>query len=129
MNTRDLCRLMSAALGVQGVERYAARLVRADMMPQARMDVKELSTAALLLAVLAAPEPSQSVPALERLAGLPLTFIKTLMAGHPLIGAESWAAWPLTAEHDLPPTFGIAVAEEIEARAQLGVHAPGDWEL
>ena len=127
MNTRDLCRLMSAALGVQGVERYAARLVRADMMPQARMDVKELSTAALLLAVLA--DPAQAKPALERFAGLPLTFIKTLMAGHPLIGAESWAAWPLTAEHDLPPTFGIAVAEEIEALAQLGVHAPGDWEL
>ncbi len=39
--TRALCRILSAALQVPGVERHAARLVRDGLLPRAGEDVDE----------------------------------------------------------------------------------------
>ena len=43
--TRELCRVVSAALQVPGVERHAARLVRDGWLPRAGEEVDERDAA------------------------------------------------------------------------------------
>ena len=56
-DTRELCRVVGAALHVPDVERYAARLVRRGLLPRAGEAVDAWNAAALVLAVAAAPCP------------------------------------------------------------------------
>jgi len=91
-STRDLCRVLGAALHVHDIERYAARLVRDGWLPRAGAEVDESDAATLMLAVAGAAHPSQAGEAVEAISGLPLALmspssmpeIETLAPASPL---------------------------------------------
>ena len=98
--TRDITTLMSIHLGIN-VARYAARLVRAGMLPQRGRRVDEDHVASLLLAVAAAADPSRAVEALEQLAGASLY---SILRPIPVTGFNAPVWQPATSEsYDLAP--------------------------
>ncbi len=78
---RELCRVVSAALQVSGVERHAARLVRDGWLPRAGVEIYERDAAILLLGVAATPHPDQASQVIENLASLRLNGLEQAGAG------------------------------------------------
>ena len=58
--TRELCRVLAAALHVSGVERWAEQLVVREFLPGLDHKVTALDAALLLMAVVAAPRPTDA---------------------------------------------------------------------
>ncbi len=62
--TRELCRLLSAHLGVDAVP-HAARFVRAGLLSRRDEQVDAYDAAYLLLAAMAAPNPDDAFAVVE----------------------------------------------------------------
>lgn len=100
ITTRDLCRVLSAALHVPGVERYAARLVRRGLLPRAGCEVCALDAALLLAAVVAAPRPVDAPRVVVTLAHLPLVFVERK------VGSAKSPTWVPGTDDDIAAMFG-----------------------
>ncbi len=74
MTLRELCKLLGETLHLPGVGRWAARLVRRVLLPRSGCEGNALDVA-LLLAVVAALGPAETVCVVVTLAELPLVFV------------------------------------------------------
>lgn len=117
MNVRNLARVIGAALQIQGVERHAARLARAGWLPRAGCPVDADDAAALLLAVLGAPDPEGAVVVVDNAALLPL---QSVAVSDGLPGPdETWRPAAERASRVAPPSLLEAVGEAIECMAHM----------
>ena len=112
MKIRELCTVIGSALHIPDVQRWAASLVRAGLLPRAGAEADASDAAVLLLAVAAAPEPKDAARVVAGLGALPLLCLERNDGG---LALEKWA--PAT-EEDLSlvsPDPGHAVAWAIES--------------
>jgi hypothetical protein len=121
MNLRELVHLISTTLQVLGVERHAARLMRAGYLPRSSDTADEDDAALLLLAVMAAPDPSDAVEVVDRLSRLPLVTLRHRTLGGGVLPFEEWSD---TAISDDPPTFPDLVAGEILSGSSGAISPP-----
>ena len=109
IDTRELCRVVGAALHVTGIERYAARLVREHWLPRAGESVDAWDAATLVLAVAATRCPEDAPRIVDELSVLPLQGAQRFVQGH-----ETWVMATAGDRFLIPATPRDALAEAIE---------------
>lgn len=112
MTIRELCSVIGSALHVPDVQRWAAPLVRAGLLPRAGAEVDVSAAAVLLLAVAAAPDPKDAPRIVAGLGALPLLCLERND------GSLAFEKWAPATEEDLSlvsPDPGHAVAWAIES--------------
>ncbi len=85
---RELCCVLSAALHLPDVDRWAEQLVARELLPGLDHEVTALDSALLLGAVVAAPSPEDASRVVVALAGLPLISTRRRVGSAEL---ETWA--------------------------------------
>ena len=125
MTIRDLCAVIGSALHIPDVQRWAAPLVRAGLLPRARSEADASDAAVLLLAVAAAPDPKDAPRVVTGLGTLPLLCLERNDGG---LALEKWA--PPTDEDLLlvSPDPGHAVAWAIES-ASMSADTEGKFQF
>ena len=111
---RELCRALSAALHVPGVDRWAEQLVSREFLPGLDREVYALDAALLLMAVVAAPRPEDAPLAVVTLADLPLAFVERK------VGSARFPTWIPGTRDDIDMMFG----DPLEALAAAIEEAP-----
>lgn len=111
--TRELCRTLSAALHLPGVDRWAEQLVRRELLPGLDHKVTALDAALLLGAAVAAPRPEDAPHVVVTLAGLPRMSTMRCVDGPEM---ETWARGTDTDIAAMPddPLEALAAAIEQE---------------
>ena len=87
MTIRDLCAVIGSALHIPDVQRWAAPLVRAGLLPRAGAEADASDAAVLLLAVAAAPDPKDAPRVVAGLGALPLLCLERNDGG---LAFERW---------------------------------------
>ncbi len=100
MNVRELCHLLSAALHLPGVDRWAEQLIRRELLPGLDREVTALDAALLLMAVVAAPRPADAHRVVVMLAELPLAYVERR------VGSVKSPTWAQGTEDDIEAMFG-----------------------
>lgn len=90
LTTRDAAGVLSGLLGTPNVEAYAARLVRAGVLPRARDTMKAQDLTALLLSVLGARGPGDAVAAHECFSNLQLNLLCASSVGEQPVPVERY---------------------------------------
>ena len=115
---REFCRATGAAFHVAGVERYAAPLVRAGLLPRSREEASEQDAALLLLAMVAAARPGDAVEVVERLSRLPFLVFKRYFDDPSSFPVEEWVQIELPEKLIASLAVAEAVKNEIKSAAE-----------
>lgn len=110
---RDLCCVLSSALQVCGVEKFAARLMCDGYLPRAGDEVDEQDAAILILAVAVAPDPSQASHVIDTLMALRLQSMSCDLVSMTFPATDGERAF-------MPATVVEAVTETLEC----GIYNP-----